>query len=329
MHHSTFLRKLASVVAVFFVVILIVLWPDMTSATANNSTPSLDVLQHEGNLNNISEHYNAVGVNNSLDIPEEVREAIELAIQNTAPELLPRPNLKVVSLNIQEIAALATLATADESLNAIGVGDNAVLVILYKPDDSPWQAAIEGTDDFLRLLYLVPDTLLSADAKRVLDPSIDAPAQLASVDMRFPWDHTQSWMLTQGWHDGNSLDFAPATNAPNKWLLAAHDGVVVRVCNGSFTANLEVRHASGTKTTYVHLRNSSVPSAILGQSVAQGRLLGLLAEGSYNPGPCGNWTCQYRDECGNGTGPHVHFVLPAQTVSINGWALNTDRSLVF
>jgi len=69
------------------------------------------------------------------------------------------------------------------------------------------------------------------------------------------------------------VDFAPGWAVVNKWVLAAHGGVVTRLCLGALTVNLRITHASGVITEYAHLDKTTVPDAILGKTVVQGQML--------------------------------------------------------
>lgn len=262
-------------------------------------------------------------------VPEEMRDPIKQLIEHRPPDMLPGKQFAIVSLRVLQDWALATLAVLDTSPEDVGVGKNGALIILHKSTDDNWIAVLEGTDEFVEMLDVVPDELLDPIAKQTLDPSKPPVPGLATPNMKFPWDSSQRWTVTQDWHLGNNIDLAPSGSEPNKWVLAAHNGTVTRVCNGPASANVEVTHSDGTKTSYVHLDRNSISSAILGQPVTQGRVLGRLYQGTYNPGPCGDtcssgaWYCQLRDACGCSTGPHIHFGVPSRNLIIDGWNIDS------
>ncbi|NCC32784.1 MAG: hypothetical protein EOM24_12300, partial [Chloroflexia bacterium] len=133
-------------------------------------------------------------------LPQEMQESIRQAVESRPSTLLPGTKLAIVSLRIADNAALATLAKIDNITDAVGMGSNGVLIIFYKHPDLGWQSALEGTVNFNHLLRLVPETLLSSEAKFMLDAN-QPSSQLAAADIRFPWDSSQSWMLTYGWHE--------------------------------------------------------------------------------------------------------------------------------
>jgi murein DD-endopeptidase MepM/ murein hydrolase activator NlpD len=88
------------------------------------------------------------------------------------------------------------------------------------------------------------------------------------------------------------------------------------LCLGPLTANLRVQHTSGLRTEYAHLDKNSVPTALLGKAVTQGRMLGVTYNYSFT---------QSQDACGYSTGPHVHFGLPTQTITVDGWTAHPDN----
>ena len=45
------------------------------------------------------------------------------------------------------------------------------LVLLHRPEDRPWDGAVEGTDRFSRLLDQVPDAVMDPHARKELDPT--------------------------------------------------------------------------------------------------------------------------------------------------------------
>ena len=262
-------------------------------------------------------------------VPQAMRPAFTSAVIERPDWLLPGRHFVVTSLRSQDDWALATLAVVDGNPEDAAMDDTGALAILHRDADNTWKVALEGTREFATLLSTTPDRLLSPMAKQVLGLAPSATRSILLAGMKFPWDSSQSWTLTQGWHEGNKVDFAPRSGEPNKWVLAAHSGTITRICDGEASANVQVTHSDGTTTTYAHLDKNSVPSSILGTSIPQGRVIGRLFEGIYNPGPCGHddqWYCLLRDSCGHSTGPHVHFGLPSQDVTVDGWTSDSDNN---
>ena len=172
-----------------------------------------------------------------------------------------------------------------------------------------------GHTAFQSLASGAPDSVLPGEAKAILLRSGLAPMETQAVTMLFPWDRTQSWYYTQSWHYGNYVDLAPAHAVVNKWVLAAHGGTVTRLCLGPLTVNLRVTHSSGTITSYSHLDRTTVPDAILGKTVVQGQLLGKAYNLPFTSAD---------DPCGYSTGAHLHFGVPSQTVTVDGWTAHPD-----
>lgn len=252
-------------------------------------------------------------------VPEAMRPAITAAVIGRPAPLSTGRRFAIVSLRQEGDWALATLAEIDGDPEAVAMGDVGALLLLRRSSDGAWQAALEGTREFTASISLAPDPVLTQAAKQIFLTSSAGlmSAQAMTVTLKFPWDRSQRWYLTQGWHYGNNVDFAPARSEPNKWVLAAHDGVVTRLCLGPLTANLRVQHTSGLRTEYAHLDKNSVPPAILGKAVTQGRMLGLAYNLPFS---------STQDACGYSTGPHVHFGLPSQTITVDGWTAHPDNT---
>ncbi|MCL5274958.1 MAG: M23 family metallopeptidase [Chloroflexi bacterium] len=253
----------------------------------------------------------------SAAVPPDMRPAIAATLLDLTPPLSSARHLAIVSLQAQGDWALATLTALDGDPEAVGMGDDGALIVLHRNDQGTWQAAPEGTPAFQTLAADAPDSVLPHDAKTALLPDALAPADALDVTMVFPWDRTQSWYYTQGWHYGNYVDFAPSHSLVNKWVLAAHDGVVTRLCLGPLTVNLRVTHSSGAITSYSHLDKTTVPDAILGKTVVQGQLLGKAYNLPFT---------STDDFCGYSSGAHLHFGLPSQTVTVDGWTSHPDST---
>ena len=94
---------------------------------------------------------------------------------------------------------------------------------------------------------------------------------------------------TQGLHGFNGVDLA---NRMGVDIVASAAGQVIvsknSGWNGGYGNYVVIKHPNGTQTVYGHLLNSLVS---VGQSVAQGQLIGHLGSS------------------GNSTGPHIHFEI--------------------
>ncbi len=108
------------------------------------------------------------------------------------------------------------------------------------------------------------------------------------------------------------------------WAVAAAPGVILSKFNGNFDMNcafnsgnwnaVYVEHADGSVAWYGHLKNGSLTTKAVGQSVSTGEYLGVVGSS------------------GNSTGPHLHFevynsasqLVDTYTGACNNWASATD-----
>jgi murein DD-endopeptidase MepM/ murein hydrolase activator NlpD len=83
------------------------------------------------------------------------------------------------------------------------------------------------------------------------------------------------------------------------WAIAAADGIIIGKYDGNFDMNCSlsggnwnavyIQHADGSVAWYGHLKNNSLTSKSLGDTVVAGEFLGVIGSS------------------GNSTGPHLHF----------------------
>lgn len=108
------------------------------------------------------------------------------------------------------------------------------------------------------------------------------------------------------------------------WAVAAADGVIIAKSDGNFDRNcafnsgnwnaVYVQHADGSVAWYGHLKNGSLTSKAIGESVATGEFIGVLGSS------------------GNSTGPHLHFevynasnqLVDTYTGACNTWTSSND-----
>lgn len=130
----------------------------------------------------------------------------------------------------------------------------------------------------------------------------------ATVDYLFPWTSGQYWYKTQGWHEGDAMDFQPVvrtTPAIHYAVLAAASGRLTEICNDGYQSRLRIEHADGS-TQYLHLDVNSVRRDLLGQNVARGQIVGLLYDGNQGARWHNGYYYQYWTACGYGTAVHLH-----------------------
>lgn len=244
----------------------------------------------------------------SANVPLNLRPAITEAVLDKPTNVINGNKFAVVSYKLIDQWALATLAVIDNQPEDVGMGDKGALIILQQNTIGIWDAAIEGTPEYENKINVVPDEVINRGPEEAFNklPSY--------ASMKFPWDSSQQWALTTGWHETNHVDFAPNLNVSNKWVLAAHSGIVTRICIGTVSANLRVEHIDGTITEYSHLDKNTIQEGLLGKAVPQGAIIGWLYNQEFN------W-----DGCGYSTGPHIHFGLPSQSLIIDGWTVNSSN----
>jgi murein DD-endopeptidase MepM/ murein hydrolase activator NlpD len=108
------------------------------------------------------------------------------------------------------------------------------------------------------------------------------------------------------------------------WVVAAAPGVIIGKFNGNFDMNcafnngnwnaVYVQHTDGSVAWYGHLKNGSLTTKMVGQSVETGEFLGVVGSS------------------GNSTGPHLHFevynssnqLIDTYAGLCNTWASATD-----
>ena len=189
-----------------------------------------------------------------------------------------------------------------------------------------WQGAIQGSPDFLTLAADVPQEF--ADFSYLL-----TPPRNQAVNYLFPWTNGQEWFKTQGWHQGNALDFQPVvrTNpAAHFAVLAAEAGTLKLICGGQNTsdpyqAHLRIIHADGSTTQYLHLAADAIRYDLINQPVQRGQFLGLLYNGTQGQG--GGF--QYSTVCGSGQAVHLHFTPSSQTITIDGYSAGSVAGAPF
>jgi len=278
----------------------------------------------------------------TADVPEEVRPAIMAAVNRRDAALWPRAEGIAVGVYRQaEGWGLGSVAAAVDG-HPPEWGDARWLVA--RRESGGWLVALEGSEAYYALAAQAPAELRIPGPSQ---PAVGAHDAGDAVGFRFPWDHLEQWYYTSAWHSGTAQDFANPRGTPGV-VLAAADGVVRVVCDDGQQASLRLENGVLGDTTYVHLRADSVPLGVLDRPVYQGRELGQVYDGAAGSGwymigtwpwlpcdpsaspPC-NWSTRsgccylrYNTTCGAGTGPHVHWVLPSRSVTVDGWESRED-----
>jgi murein DD-endopeptidase MepM/ murein hydrolase activator NlpD len=127
---------------------------------------------------------------------------------------------------------------------------------------------------------------------------------------QLPWEAGQVWWAIQGWHDGNALDFQPAYRQRHL-VLAAESGRLREICYDGTQSLLEITHADGQATYYLHLTTGQrVRARLLDQDVVRGQTIGTL----INQAP-------FYSPCGQGGSRHLHFMVTDRALVLDGYPL--------
>ncbi len=253
-------------------------------------------------------------------VPQEMYKPVETALA-AERALVSSPRLTATALrtvdNWAKLILVSTPIVESGWEKAIGNGD--ILRVFLQQENGVWTAFLSDAESFEAVQPEVPTALYDFSAPE-------------SHGFRFPWTAPMLWRVgSQGWHQGNAIDFVPLF-ASDDAVLAADGGTVELVCGGPGPTTIDpdqamwrVTHHDGTTTQYLHLAANSVDPSIEGQSIPRGWYLGDLYDGNAqtaNGCPAG-WTCQYDTPCGYGTGPHLHFTISNQNATVDGNNINT------
>lgn len=128
---------------------------------------------------------------------------------------------------------------------------------------------------------------------------------------QFPWMARQGWWAVQGWHGGNAIDFQPAYDVGYS-VVAAEAGYLREICRDGYQSLLQITHADGNVTYYLHVQPSrTLRQSLLDQPVQRGQYLGELTR---NP--------PFNYACGRGLSRHLHFVSSDPHLIIQGHELS-------
>jgi len=194
------------------------------------------------------------------------------------------------------------------------------LVLLRELGDGSWEGGVEGTRDFSDLLAEVPDDLVSARGKRLLDPL--QRTQPAATYTRFPFTggtsiyygtkgvHTAdyssmwgtgTWKAVDLWSDGAT------GHSPNAVYAAATESITGAVCNDGLSVAIKT-----PGLIYAHLLNNS--NLYTGKTFNVNDYIGALKTGSFSA------SCGYASQA---TGSfHLHWGFPYAAITADGWTLD-------
>jgi hypothetical protein len=238
----------------------------------------------------------------SLPIPlrEPVRQT--LTVQRSA---LPPCSAWTVSAyrdqdNWAKITLVPTVLVASAWARVEAFTGYLVELVAFKTANGDWQARLMKSADFATLASQIPSSFM--DTTGTLPP--------LAGGYRLPWRDGETWWAITPWHDGNALDFQPTIGASHS-VLAAESGFMTELCSDGTQSLLQIRHADGRATYYLHLRLAlDVRRTLLDHPVQRGQYLGELINRTAFVTPCGR-----------GYSRHLHFITSDRTLVVDGFPL--------
>jgi hypothetical protein len=180
-----------------------------------------------------------------------------------------------------------------------------VEVIARRTASNEWRAFLVGSAEF--------DAVTSEIPPAFFDISSALPA--IEGEYLFPWRNGQSWWAIQGWHDGSAIDFQPGIGS-RFGVLASQSGRLREICSDGSQSLLEIQHADGRSTYYLHVTMGlAVRRQLLDQNIQRGQYLGELLQRDY-----------FRTPCGQGRSRHLHFVVSDRNTLIQGFPVEDIAS---
>lgn len=139
--------------------------------------------------------------------------------------------------------------------------------------------------------------------------------KIQAFEYKWPWPAGESWQYSQGWHQNQWNRAIDVASSGRKQVLAAADGVVTHICEGSLSYNVTVTNSDGFVMGYMHIHKDHLEKSIfLNASIKRGQYIGMLRADSWSDG-CG-WTSQ------SSTTGHIHWTFQNGTGRvIEGWTI--------
>ncbi len=110
-------------------------------------------------------------------LPPELQAAVRQALQSRPSGMLEGEELAITSAHVEDAWALVSVAarsTTPTENRYVGHGRTGGLVLANRSPDGAWQAALQTTEAFDRLLQSAPPSMVSPEAKRLLSNRISA-----------------------------------------------------------------------------------------------------------------------------------------------------------
>jgi hypothetical protein len=176
-----------------------------------------------------------------------------------------------------------------------------VELILRQTAPFQWQSYVVGSPDFVEIADSIPAEFVD----------LTSPLPPLAGEYKFPWQSGQAWWAINGWHDGRAIDFQPSLSARYA-VLAAQSGSLRELCSDGYQSFLQIQHADGQSTFYLHVTLSlSVRRTLLDHRIRQGQYLGELVRREL-----------FRSPCGRGFSRHLHFAVSDRRMEIEGFPIS-------
>ncbi len=171
----------------------------------------------------------------------------------------------------------------------------AVEIVLRQTAPGEWNPYILGSPTFAAIASDLPASFID----------VSSPLPEITTGYKFPWMSGQTWWAINGWHDGSAIDFEPAL-IPRYAVLASQSGRLRELCSDGYQSLLQIEHADGRSTFYLHVTLSlNVRRHLLNQIVRQGQYLGEIIGSD-----------QFHTPCGVGFSRHLHFAVSDRSLLI-------------
>ena len=176
----------------------------------------------------------------------------------------------------------------------------AVAIILRQTSPVEWNPYLIGSPAFAAIATDLPNAFVD----------VTSPLPDITTEYKFPWPSGQTWWAIHGWHDGSALDFEPAL-VDRYAVLASQAGRLRELCSDGEQSLLQIEHADGRSTFYLHVRLAlNVRRRLLDQMVRQGQYLGEIIGQS-----------RFHSSCGVGFSRHLHFAVSDRSLMIDSTPL--------
>jgi len=235
-----------------------------------------------------------------FSIQRELREPV-IAALNEHRDLLPRGEFFYTVSAYRDRAGWAKITLVptwiiEDGWSNVELADALVIEIIARQISlAEWQAYLVGSAEFAQIVETMPQGFYDAVS----------PLPALAGAYLLPWRAGDSWWATNGWHQGNAIDFQPASGE-RYGVLASEAGRMRELCSDGYQSLLQIRHADGRSTFYLHVTLArNVRLALLDQNVERGQYLGeIIRQDRFNTA------------CGQGNSRHLHFAV-------------SDRGMIF